>query len=122
MPTVILAIACAVFTLLGVTASTAAAQARAPSGIVQSEIILDSPPLASEARRPSARPYVLTGALIGVTGMVVGLIIHAKQTNSELMVPFALAPAVLGAGVVGGVAGYVVYRIRNPKRSTSAAP
>lgn len=44
--------------------------------------------------------------------MVGALLIYGQHNPSDVMNPFALVPAVLGAGLVGGVAGYVVYRVR----------
>lgn len=44
--------------------------------------------------------------------MVGGLLLYAKENPTDVMNPFALAPAVFGAGLIGGVAGYVVCRVR----------
>ena len=85
-------------------------QVLAPSGISQSSVSL---PRSSEPRnRPSAGKYVLLGTLAGVTAMVGGLLIYFQHNPGDVMNPFGLVPAVLGAGLIGGVTGYIVYRIR----------
>lgn len=101
-------IACRI--LAGAPLQLAAPQALAPTGISQSRA---SPQRSAEpGNRPRARKYVLLGTLAGVTAMVGGLLIYGQHNPSDVMNPFALAPAVLGAGLIGGAIGYVVYRIR----------
>ncbi|HJQ20780.1 MAG TPA: hypothetical protein VJ867_10550 [Gemmatimonadaceae bacterium] len=71
--------------------------------------------LTSEKRRPAARTYVLYGALVGVVAFGVGLEMWVENMSASdecLCSPLGFAPAFAGAAVIGGAAGYVVYRIR----------
>jgi len=64
-------------------------------------------------RRGSAAPYVLGGATVGALGMVVGLAAYSRHIKTETVMvsPLALAPAVAGSAVLGAGLGYVVYRV-----------
>lgn len=96
--------------LIGAPLQPAAAQRLEPAGISRSSA--PTPKLIEPGSRPRARTYVLWGTVAGVTAMVGALLIYGQHNPSDVMNPFALVPAVLGAGLVGGVAGYVVYRVR----------
>jgi 4-hydroxybenzoate polyprenyltransferase len=58
------------------------------------------------------KTHVVTGALVGTAISIGGLMAYFATTNDELFVPLALAPVVLGGATIGGIAGYVVWRIR----------
>ena len=62
-------------------------------------------------RRRSAAPYVWGGAAVGVLALGAGLAVYSRHRHVECLCnPFAFAPVVAGAAVLGAGAGYVVYR------------
>ena len=65
----------------------------------------------ARAARPRAWPYVVGGAVLGGLLMAGGIALAIDGTDS-LTHPIAYVPAVAGAAVVGGGAGYLVFRIR----------
>jgi hypothetical protein len=60
----------------------------------------------------SAKPYVLGGAVIGATAMVIGLWIYSEHaTDDSITHPLALTPAVLGSAAVGALMGWGLHRM-----------
>ena len=74
----------------------------------------DQRPPGVKTGRPSAVPYVVSGAVIGAVAMVGALLIYYQQSDTESLTPaVALAPAVAAGGAVGAAAGWLVFRLRH---------
>ena len=64
---------------------------------------------ADTSRRPSAKPYVLTGAAIGAAAMVAGLLLYPGDDDG-LLHPLVYTIPVASAALVGAAIGWIIHR------------
>ena len=89
----------------GITRSAAAPELAAPR--------LLSPLVTVSSTPTSPWPYVVIGAFVGGVATVAALSWSIDQSGKDCVCsPLTFAPIAAGGAVLGGAAGYVVYRIR----------
>ena len=94
---------------IGLLASPLIAQHPLPSGVVRRP--LDSSLARTRSatdNRPSKKPYVITGAVLGAAVTIVGLSFFASVSSPDVLI----SPAVVAGGLIGASGGYLVYRLR----------